>query len=32
VTELKPLHLTQAKDAKPDWSNNTRHDFVTAVR
>jgi hypothetical protein len=32
VAELKPFHLTQAMDAKPDWSNNTRHDFVTAVK
>lgn len=32
VSDLKPFHLTQASDAKPDWSNNTRHDFVTAVK
>lgn len=32
VTELKPFHLTEAMDAKPDWSNNTRNDFVTAVK
>jgi integrase len=32
VTELKSHHLTKAMDAKPEWSNNTRNDFVTAVK
>ncbi|MGO9597011.1 MAG: tyrosine-type recombinase/integrase [Isosphaeraceae bacterium] len=32
VVELKAHHLTRAMDAKPDWSNNTRNDFVSAVK
>jgi integrase len=32
VTELKPFHLTRAQETRPDWSNNTRNDFVTAVK
>ena len=32
VTELKAYHLTQAMDLRPEWSNNTRNDFVSAVK
>jgi integrase len=32
VVDLKPFHLTRAQEARPDWSNNTRNDFVTAVK
>jgi hypothetical protein len=32
VTGLKPFRLTRAQEARPDWSNNTRDDFVTAVK
>lgn len=32
VTDLKPYHLTQAMDGRADWSNNTRNNFVTAVK
>jgi integrase len=32
VTDLKAYHLTQAMDARQDWSNNTRNNFVTAVK
>jgi integrase len=28
---LKPYHLTAVMDAQPDWGNNTKHNFVTAV-
>jgi integrase len=32
VTDLKAYHLTQAMDVRPEWSNNTRNNFVTAVK
>jgi integrase len=32
VTDLKAYHLTQAMDIRPEWSNNTRNDFVSAVK
>ena len=31
LSDLKPYHLTRVMDSQPDWSNNTKHDFVTAV-
>lgn len=32
IAELKPYHVTCAMDAYPHWSNNTRHDFISAVK
>lgn len=32
VAELKPFHLTRALDRFPHWSNNTKHDFIGAVK
>jgi integrase len=32
IAELKPYHVTSAMDAYPHWSNNTRHDFIAAVK
>jgi integrase len=31
VSALKPHHLTQAMDGQ-DWSNNTKHDFISSVQ
>jgi integrase len=32
VTDLKPYHLTRALDAYAHWANNTKHDFISAVK
>lgn len=32
VGELKPFHVTQAMSDFPDWSNNTKHDFIGALK
>jgi integrase len=32
IVELKPYHVTCAMDAYPHWANNTRHDFISAVK
>jgi hypothetical protein len=32
IADLKPYHVTCAMDAYPHWSNNTRHDFIAAVK
>jgi integrase len=32
VDELKPYHVSNAMAAFPDWSNNTKNDFITAVK
>lgn len=32
VTDLRPYHLTRAMDAYTHWANNTKHDFIAAVK
>jgi integrase len=32
IADLKPYHVTRATDRYPHWSNNTRHDFISAVK
>lgn len=32
VSELKPFHLTKAMERFPHWANNTKHDFISAVK
>jgi integrase len=32
VGELKPFHLTKALERFPHWANNTKHDFISAVK
>jgi integrase len=32
VGELKPFHVTRAMDRFPDWSNNSKHNFIGAVK
>jgi integrase len=32
VSELRPFHVTQAMEAYPHWSNNTKHDFISAAK
>jgi integrase len=32
VAELKPFHVTRALADFPDWGNNTRHDFIGALK
>ena len=32
VGELKPFHLTKAMERFPHWANNTKHDFLCAVK
>ena len=32
IAELKPYHVTRATDAHTNWANNTRLDFITAVK
>jgi integrase len=32
VADLKPFHLTRAMDAFAHWANNTKHDFISAVK
>ncbi len=32
VGDLKPFHLTKAMERFPHWANNTKHDFISAVK
>jgi integrase len=32
VAELKPFHVTRAMEPHAQWSNNTKHDFIAAVK
>jgi integrase len=32
VADLKPFHITRAMDAYAHWANNTKHDFISAVK
>lgn len=32
VSELKPYHLTKAMEPYGHWANNTKHDFISAVK
>jgi len=32
VSELKPYHLTTAMEPFVHWANNTKHDFISAVK
>ena len=32
VAELKPFHVTQAFDRFQNWSNNTQHDVIGAIK
>lgn len=32
VEELKPWHVSKALSDFPDWSNNTKHDFIGALK
>src|SRR5262249_39557279 len=32
VADLKPYHVTRALAGFPQWSNNTKHDFISAVK
>ena len=32
VSDLKPYHLTRAMDGYAHWANNTKHDFISAVK
>jgi integrase len=32
VAELKPFHVTRAMADFPDWGNNTKHDFIGALK
>jgi integrase len=32
ISELKPFHVTQAMADFPHWSNNTKHDFIGALK
>jgi len=32
VADLKPFHITRAMDPFPHWSNNTKHDFIGAIK
>ena len=32
VTELKPYHLTKAMEPFSHWANNTKHDFISAIK
>lgn len=32
VADLKPFHVTKAMEPYPDWANNTKHDFIGAVK
>ncbi|WP_152053031.1 tyrosine-type recombinase/integrase [Tautonia marina] len=32
ASELKPFHLTQAMARFPQWGNNTKNDFISAVQ
>ncbi len=32
IADLKPFHVTRAMDLFPHWSNNTKHDFIGAIK
>jgi integrase len=32
IADLKPFHLTKAMERFPHWANNTKHDFLSAVK
>lgn len=32
VADLKPFHVTRALDEFPHWSNNTKNDFIAALK
>src|SRR5262245_34085546 len=32
VAELKPYHVTKAMEPYVHWANNTKHDFISAVK
>src|SRR5262249_14022270 len=32
VADLKPYHLTKAMEPYTHWANNTKHDFICAVK
>jgi site-specific recombinase XerD len=32
VADLKPYHATRAMDGYAHWANNTKHDFISAVK
>jgi integrase len=32
VADLKPYHLTRAMEPYAHWANNTKHDFISAVK
>jgi integrase len=32
IAELKPYHLTKAMEPYAHWANNTKHDFISAVK
>jgi len=32
ASELKPYHLTRAMEPYAHWANNTKHDFISAVK
>jgi integrase len=32
IAELKPFHVTRALDQHPNWANNTKNDFIGAVK
>jgi integrase len=32
VAEVKPFHVTRAMADFPDWGNNTKHDFIGALK
>lgn len=32
VSDLRPYHLTRALDSYAHWANNTKHDFISAVK
>lgn len=32
VSDLKPYHLTRAMEPYGHWANNTKHDFISAVK
>ena len=32
VAELKPFHVTKAMEPYAHWANNTKHDFISAIK
>jgi len=32
VADFKPFHLTRAMDDHPDWANNSKHNFIAAIK